>query len=1033
MKRLLLVIPIIAIGLSLLFSNSSASKLNTGPTPLPNANEQEFTGAGIYQFYGQISDPEYAPWVKGAEYMFPWYSVECTVGNYDFSGIDSVIDNAISRGIKAGIKIEPLSWTKNQNGCVQGTNCATGSACTYSARKDGIYSPGDLLDAGDVNQTYFVCPLDNSSTGYHRIPNYKNSTWQTAYFNMYEALMDHLKADPARLAAVSQIDISTGNYGESNPGERTDQSCLLQKGLNESDWNSYVNDLIDKITLETSGTTVEPVLQGTTFYTNVDSRYDFNMYAASKGAGLYHSRVHADQESTYASYEQGQWDYILDTNNSVPYGAELPDPNDGYGGNLNEAEHDYWTLAFLLQDKSDYVRVRTFPRGTLKRISYDNPIVLGMVNEYNSLAGKIASTAPYAKVWMRETTSYWYPACGNFDYYMYASSATPPATSVCQPFGLSTTDGEASAVFNLDYQYQNLCSRGPTGTGPGVYDNDCDPRLKFARATTNSDPYIYFDVDTAYAYGVGSGIIRVEYLDNGTDYIQLQYTDSSGAAQARGRQKTNTNKVASWNITIDDIKLTDTLTSGTTTWDFRLYNNSDGNDTIHNVSFEKTSSFTDVPTATPTPTSTPTNAPTNTPTPWIITFDSNNSTWYDAGINGRYPTTKSGTASNMVIAASTATPIPNTGPYPTQYPNIRQSVVLRVDYTLPPGAYLGEALLCLNVETISGNVPRVWLSRNASTWDETEATWISRTSTESWPTPGAYPDLDRAGPFYIPNRTGEWCVPVENFVYSDHMMVKIEPACNITTSCYNDLATFSSSENLALDLRPKLVLRVAGLVPTATSTPTRTPTSLSTSTPTPTPTQTPTRTPTYTSTPTATRTPTRVPGAATATPTPTPTRTSTPTSTPTATSTPTSTSTPTATPTSSTPLSCGDCVIKITEVCLNPNQDLNGNGIISSGDRAIEITNLDYSNTVTITNWRLCSDNCILLRGTIGPRKSKVFYQIPDNITIGGPSYIVDYSTSPWTQIDSVNLTANAPGLCWSKTESDNSFYETTPSLGWLP
>jgi hypothetical protein len=70
------------------------------------------------------------------------------------------------------------------------------------------------------------------------------------------------------------------------------------------------------------------------------------------------------------------------------------------------------------------------------------------------------------------------------------------------------------------------------------------------------------------------------------------------------------------------------------------------------------------------------------------------------------------------------------------------------------------------------------------------------------------------------------------------------------------------------------------------------------------------------------------------------------------------------------------------------------------------------------------------LEGLILPGKSKVFYQIPDGLIIDGNVAIINYRTNPWVIVDSVNFSANSPGLCWVKRNS--TWSEQAPGLGEL-
>ena len=217
--------------------------------------------------------------------------------------------------------------------------------------------------------------------------------------------------------------------------------------------------------------------------------------------------------------------------NQTMFAIEYPDPplwGEGNRTTLNHAEEDYWNMAAFLDLKGDVYKARLYPRGTLARVTTENPYVQDMMRTVNDLAGKDETDAPYAVAWMRETEWSWWPKCGNFDFYLYSSSAQEPRVgSSCPGISDLTTDGQAVAVFNLDSTFA-------PGSCPNdrVYSTSCDPRYRYARKTLSGQPYIYFEIDPLYADGSGvSATITTTYLDTGTDRIWFEYYDNIGLHQ----------------------------------------------------------------------------------------------------------------------------------------------------------------------------------------------------------------------------------------------------------------------------------------------------------------------------------------------------------------------------------------------------------------------------------------------------------------------------------------------------------------------
>ena len=467
-----------------------------------------------------------------------------------------------------------------------------------------------------------------------------------------------------------------------------------------------------------------------------------NDYAAGQGLGVQHAKWHPDWEDMAVSCAscwsrgKGMADPPLRWENQVMFAIEYPDPplyGEGSITTLNHAEEDYWNMAAFLDLKGDVYKARLYPRGTLARVTTENPYVQGMIQTLRDLAGKDEQSAPYAITWMRETEFDWWPKCNNFDFYLYASTAQEPRVGASCP-GLSalTTDGQAVAVYNLDETYApGLCPNDR------VYSAICDPRYRYARSTAAGQPYIYLDVDPRYRYGTGiDAAISIDYLDAGTDQVKFQWHNGA-AVQTETLAKTNTRQWKSWLLDLTGMDLTNRFVSGSTSWDFHLWDASDGIERIHSVRFVPLGSGS-VP-ATPTPTWTATATPAPTATPWVLRVSTTTGPWTDAFVWANRPNLSYMNQAVLSARVSTLDGVV----VPTQYPSTRASLLFDVPFVLPGNTTVNRATLYLAPLTFYSSVPSLWLTLRPviETWDY--PTWNHRITIDggsptAWETPGAY-------------------------------------------------------------------------------------------------------------------------------------------------------------------------------------------------------------------------------------------------------------------------------------------------------
>jgi hypothetical protein len=742
-----------------------------------------------------------------------------------------------------------------------------------------------------------------------------------------------------------------------------------------------------------AGSGIDLSFQGTNYYVDKGNRQRMNDYAADQGLGLQHSKWHPDWEDMAVactscwSRGTGQVDAPLRWENQVSFAIEQPDlPLIGSGQRtvLNNAEEDYWNLAAFLDLKGDMYKTRLYPRGTSKRITMENPHVQDMLQAVNDLAGTDERNAPYAQVWMRETEWGWWPKCNNFDFYLYASTSQEPRVgSSCPGVDNLTVDGRAVAVTNLD----DLYAPGTCPNDRGLYSAACDPRYRYARKTMTSHPYIYLDVDPKYRYGVGiNAIIYIDYLDVGTDEIKLQWHNGS-SVQTAARSKTDSRQWRTWTLDLTGMDLTNRFVSGSTSWDFRIWDAGDGAETIHSVKFLPLNSGTTPTTPTPTPTRTPT--PATTATPWLMRVSTESNSWQDALIWVRYSDQSYVGLQSYTVRMSS---YDGGSAMPPEYPTTLSSLLIEADFDLPVGATVNRATLYLTA--VQGFLPsrmNLTIRPVINSWGT--PTWNSRVTQPTvvpWQIAGAYGVNDVESPVSSISISSSdvlyqttLALDVTGAVLSGGgLLVKLEPSCvpSAATGICEGFVSFAGSANQNLGIRPYLELDLIGnAAPTATPTPTRTPTPLS-------------------------------PPASTATPIPA--------------------GTPTPYPPS---LREG---LVINEVCTNPVTTDNVPDGIIQGDSAVELFNSSEL-TIDLSDYRLCiNTSCVWLSGSIKPFGYKVYYEKWDKLTFNenGVNIVKLYmaGVSPSVLVDTLTIQNQTSDYCWAATTDASPTYieKYPPTLG---
>jgi len=948
-------------------------------TPYPRS---QVDYGGIYQFFdARGSTP--SPYQSGSHQVIPWYLLEPTQGNYNWAELDSYVADRAARGMHIGLGFDTTDYSPYDCAAIGGSQC-----WTAGNREDLILLPTDMLDAADRNVTYVVCPLDNTQPKY-RLPKYWSAQYLAAYEDFVDTLAAHIDSTSALKDNIDWIEVPMGVYGELNPGVPASAACLQELGLTQAIWEATVIEMIDMWVDAFANSGIDLSFEGTNYYIDKGNRERMNDYAASQGLGLQHAKWHPDWEDMAVACPscwgkgKGMVDAPLRWENRVTFAIEYPDPplwGAGSRTTLNHAEEDYWNMAAFLDLKGDMYKARLYPRGTLARLTTENPHVVRMIETLRDLAGKDEQNAPYAQVWMRETEWSWWPKCNNFDFYIYASTAQEPRVgSSCPGLSALTTDGQAVAVYNLDATYApGLCPNDR------VYSATCDPRFRYARATAAGQPYIYLDVDPRYRYGTGvNATVSIDYLDVGTDQIKFQWHNGS-SVQTQTLTKTNSRQWRTWTLSLVNMDLTNRFTSGATAWDFRLWDGGDGVETIHSVKFQPSNGGSpSVPTATPTATAT--SAP--AATPWPLRLDHGNSTWQDALIWARYPDRVYVNLPNYTLYANSY----DSGALPAQYPTTVSSLLIDVDFDLPAGTTVNHATLYLTLT--GGFLPyplTVDIRPVLTAWDA--PTWINRVTTSWVPVPwemtGAYgesdvgPVISQFGVFDSNLQQTTFALEVTGAVQANGgLVVKLEPWCapSASTGYCEGFAHFAGSTNQDLGIRPYLELDLTSNTP-----------------------------PTATPMPPATATPV-VPG-----PTPTP----------------AGSGTPTPYPPS---LRQG---LVINEVCSNPVTTDNVPDGVISGDSAVELFN-SSSEPLDLSPYRLCvNTTCLWLEGTVQPLGYKVWYQQWDSLGFveGGTNTVRLYRAgeSPLVLVDTLAIQGQTPDHCWAAVTDASPVYveRYPPTLG---
>ncbi len=643
---------------------------------------------GIYIFLDRADlSAEQYPFLTGGNMTFFWKDIEIADQVFDWTVVDKWLSDQASLGKAANI----------------GFSVYDGRCCGGS-----VIPPWMIWEH---EESVVRCDTMNWA-----IPRY----WDTYYLQQYrefiEAFAQRYDNDPR----IAWIEIGTGIFGEAKPSDTVDFQCMLDAGLTPELWVETSMDIMDIFAEAFQNT---PLLyQFAPLYVihqddgtqigSVAQRRVLTDYAASLGMGLKHNGLKPDMDfalvdnPTKSYYKAGSWDPIYTWWQDVPIGWEsyatqtCLDPITGQ----QSAEITMWCVYAGLAAHADYF---VFSRDLVTdpgRAPY-----LSFAQHY---LGAEVTTTDSVWVALRETEFYYYPARGNFSFWLYQNDQVP--------------GGETVPEWNVTTAMEGRYTRRTNIKG--------------------GNPNMYFDVDNAWMYRNQSATVTIEviYLDQGRDTWSLYYDAVDDPEKLAGTvRKTDTGQWLTKTFTLTDAFFSDRLPGGGDHpgSDFYIASN-DFDDYIHRVLVSR-DDIAPTPTPPPivTPTATPTPAPGDplpTPTPTFLRlregyegYTGTDDTWIGTWCAGFGETDGDRNHGNETILAVRANGDP---PYESVC-----SALLRFDMSrIPQGSKIVEAKLVVKGVKQS-NAARLYVNAFDlyRPWSESQATWFQARNGQPWDQPGA--------------------------------------------------------------------------------------------------------------------------------------------------------------------------------------------------------------------------------------------------------------------------------------------------------
>lgn len=757
------------------------------PRALPTPWHQRLPNApypGIWHFQDlDLASRDY-DYLVGAHRVWGWFELNPAPGVYRWDAVEKWVNKAVAGG-------KPVALGVN----------------TY----DGVLDGGDHTPRWvyrQVPEAQLVCP-----DGW-TMPKFWDRRWQQYFEEFIAALAARYDGDPR----IAWIEISVGVYGETAPESLTQKwyvdNCLKPAGLDSVLWEETVKQITDIYVRHFRRTRL--FLQMFPKFEKWRERREFSNYAAARGVGLKSNALRAEEGTAdfgpcpadggyWSDCEAGLVQLMRKWGDQVPIAWEGDPrnfrPDRAFPHNFPEWAI-YWQLLNALDKHSDYILYN-------EDLAQD-PRLAPLFRWGNQYLGRTVYDAPSVWVALRETalSSAYKPQYGNFSFYLYQND------------------------------------RAPGGRSVPLWDVGSYPEGYYARRTdaATGNPYLYFDVDDRYLYdgNAREAIVRVTYLDQGTDAWALEYDGRDGVFTRAGVvRKHDTGRWLRAEFRLNDFRFANRQPGGGghPGSDFRIHSLNDGDEIVHFVEVER------IPFTYPTPTPVPTRPypPTPTPTPGppvheVILQDGRDgyAGTEDTYITSRYPAANFGNAENLSLCGGCPS-----GPQD-------RYVLIRFDLThaIPRDAEIQYAWLGLNLVGRSGGkgmYARAYALLRP--WSESTATWQQAAAGQPWHTEGAgSANIDRSADWYGQGsviRVGRWLrVDVSGFAREWQR----DPARNfgvilLPFGTQGTAFQFASAEYADAAKRPMLIVGYTlPNEPRPTPAPTSTPTPTATPTPTPTPT-----------------------------------------------------------------------------------------------------------------------------------------------------------------------------------------------------
>jgi len=653
---------------------------------------------GVYIFLdrGDASPQDY-PFLTGGNMTFFWRDIEISDQVFDWSVVDDWLNSQASMGKAANV----------------GFSVYDGRCCGGSAMPPWM--------TWEHEESVVRCDAMKWA-----IPRYWDPYYLTQYAEFIQAFADRYDNDPR----IAWVELGTGIFGEAKPSDTSDFECMINAGLTPEMWMTVSMDIMDIFANAFKNT---PLLyQYAPLYLyrppaptpqvgSVAQRRVLTDYAASLGIGLKHNGLKPDMDFALVDnpdksyYKAGSWDPIYTWWPKVPIGWEsyatqtCLDPITGE----QSADITMWCVYAGLAGHADYFVFS-------KDLVTDPGRAPWLAFAQHYLGATVDATD---SVWtaLRETEFNFYPARGNFSFWLYQNDAVP--------------GGETVPEWNVTAAKEGRYTRRTNIQG--------------------GNPNMYFDVDNAWMYRNENAVVTIEviYLDKGRDAWSLYYDARDDAEKLAGTvHKTGTGQWLTKTFILPDAFFSDRLPGGGDHPGSDFYLASDDfDDTFHRVRVLR-----DDIAATPTPPSIVTVTPTATPGPDAPTptlapsyrllrqgyqgYSGAEDAWIGTWCAGNADTDGDKNHGQEQILAVRANGDP-------AFQSICNALI-RMDTTrIPRGSTIVEAKLVVKGVKQS-NAARLYINAfDLSTrWYENQATWFQARNGAPWQQPGAegpadHPDL----------------------------------------------------------------------------------------------------------------------------------------------------------------------------------------------------------------------------------------------------------------------------------------------------